>query len=89
MYKAVHAGEAAHQSVFTGVSNQALLMLDQGKHAEAAALLRRAVDIATKLHGEGHGMVALRTYNLGQVLAKQGKFAEAEPVAQQAVAIWK
>lgn len=59
----------------------------QGRHAEAAALLYRALDILAKSYGPNDPRVETTIGNLGTVLAEAGHDQEAEPLLSRAAAI--
>jgi serine/threonine protein kinase/Tfp pilus assembly protein PilF len=73
--------------IATSLHDLALVLKDQGKLAEAEALLRQALSIRRKLLGNEHKDVALCMNSLAHVLRSEGKLAEAETLHRQALAM--
>jgi CHAT domain-containing protein/tetratricopeptide (TPR) repeat protein len=65
----------------------ALALDSQGKHAEAEAMLRKALAIKIAALGEAHPHTAASYDNLANALRSQGKHAEAEAMHRKALAI--
>jgi tetratricopeptide (TPR) repeat protein len=63
--------------------------LFQGRHAEAEALLRKAVKIHRKLRGEFYPETGWTLSRLGLALEAQGKLKESESAQRQALAIFR
>jgi tetratricopeptide (TPR) repeat protein len=63
------------------------LYRDQGRHAEAEPLHKRALAIREKALGPEHPHVATSLDNLAVVYRSQGRIAEAEPLIKRALAI--
>ncbi|MES2598509.1 MAG: tetratricopeptide repeat protein [Verrucomicrobiota bacterium] len=57
------------------------------KYPLSEKTLRRAVALREQKHGPDHHQVAIALGNLADVIAMQGRFAEAEPLAWDAMAI--
>lgn len=82
-YKA--AGEAARVPMC--LNNQAMLCKLTGNLDEAASLLARALDEASRCHGDVHAETALIATNLGAVLCECGDLLGAEQRHMQALGI--
>ncbi len=65
----------------------ALLRLDQSKTEEADGLVRSALALARRRYAAGSIEVARCTAMLGKVLVTQGKYEQAAPVLEEAVAV--
>ena len=74
--KLVEASDALHSVGF--------LFADQGKHAEAEKMYRRALDGYEKAWGPDHTSTLDTVNNLGLLYADQGKHAEAEKMYRRA-----
>ncbi len=59
---------------------------EQRRHAEAAGLLRRALELQTRLHGEDEG-TAVACINLARVLRHQREFSAAAALLDRALVI--
>jgi tetratricopeptide (TPR) repeat protein len=57
--------------------------------AKAEALCRKLMDIRRRQLGSAHVVVAESLARLGQVLLKQGKYAQAEPLLRESLAVWQ
>jgi tetratricopeptide (TPR) repeat protein len=66
-----------HPHTATSYNNLAGALRDQGKYAEAEAMLRRALTVYLKVVGEGHPLTARSYNNLAFSLELQGKHDEA------------
>jgi tetratricopeptide (TPR) repeat protein len=66
---------------------RAVALREQGQHAEAEALYRRALDTFSRLYGPDHYEIAVNSNNLAALLHARGQHAEAEPLYQRALAI--
>ena len=64
---------------------QASLYSRRGQYDQAAALLRRSIELSVRWLGENH--TATSRNNLGKVLHLQGRYAEAEEQHRQALAV--
>ena len=84
--KAAHGeGSGAYA---TALNELAQLLQDQGKLDEAAPLMRQALAIFKKVHGEEHPNVANTLHNLALLLRNQDPdSAEAARLGKQALAI--
>jgi non-specific serine/threonine protein kinase/serine/threonine-protein kinase len=60
------------------LNNLGMLLMHQGKMAEAESLLRQALEGKRRLVGNDHFSTLTALNNLGTLLANQGKFEEAE-----------
>jgi tetratricopeptide (TPR) repeat protein len=60
---------------------------EQGRHAEAEALYKRALAISEKALGPDHPEVAESLNNLAELYGAQGRYADAEPLYKRALAI--
>ncbi|MCL2659055.1 MAG: serine/threonine-protein kinase [Acidobacteriaceae bacterium] len=58
-----------------------------GDISEAEALVRRALDIYSKVFPEGHYLIGQAKVNLGDILLRRGEPRQAEPVLREAVQI--
>jgi len=67
------------------LNNLGLLYADQGKHAEAEKMYRRALDGKEKAWGPDHTSTLDTVNNLGLLYADQGKHAEAEKMYRRAL----
>jgi len=67
------------------LNNLGLLYADQGKHAEAEKMYRRALDGKEKAWGPDHTSTLDTVNNLGLLYANQGKHAEAEEMYRRAL----
>ena len=76
-----------HPDVATDYNNLAVLLQDQGKHAEAEALVRRAIEIDEKTLGKDHPGVASDCNRLALLLQDRRKYVEAEPLFRRAIEI--
>ena len=74
-------------TVATLYSNLGQLLTEQGKYAEAAPLLRRAIEIDERALGKDYPDVARAYNNLALSLWHQGKYAEADPLYRRAIEI--
>jgi len=62
----------------------------QGKYDETEMYLRNVVEIRRELHPEGHSEIGgALVIGLGRFLAQRQKYAEAEPVLREGVAIYE
>jgi tetratricopeptide (TPR) repeat protein len=82
-YKA--AGDLHHVPMC--LNNLAMLRKLGGQPEEAAALLVRALEEASRCHGSVHGETALIATNLGAVLCEAGDYLGAEQSHMQALGI--
>ncbi len=71
----------------TSLNNLACLYAEQGKFAQAALLLRRALAIREKALGPEHPDLATDLNNLALLYYVHGKYAQAEPLYRRALAI--
>jgi serine/threonine protein kinase/Tfp pilus assembly protein PilF len=71
---------ADHANVATALTGLGWVLLDEGRAAEAEALLREAMEIRKKTLPGGHPETAGTESVLGQSLGAQGRYAEAEPL---------
>ena len=71
------------------LATQGTVLSEQGKRAEAADHLRRAIALQRKQHGEDDYPIAPRLYNLAAVLADMGQTDEALALNEQARAAWE
>ena len=69
--------------------NSANVYWDQGEHAEALELLKQALAMYKKFHGEKHPDIADTLQKLANVYLDQGEYAEALELLKQALAIFK
>ena len=71
------------------LTTQGAVLAEQGKHAEAAEHLRRAIALQRKQHGEDDFPVAPGLYNLAAALADMGQTDEALALNERARAAWE
>ena len=85
--EALHRLESAE--AVDALHNLGILYADQGKHAEAEKMYRRALDGYKKAWGPDH-IFTLNTINiLGNLYADQGKHTEAEKIYRQVLNRYK
>lgn len=85
-----HVYERAHPNTIRVRQNLASVLYFQDKYDEVEAVLREVVELRRELHPEGSSMIgsALVT-GLGRFLIERQKYAEAEPVLREGVAIYE
>ena len=71
------------------LTTQGAVLAEQGKRAEAAEHLRRAIALQRKQHGEDDFPVAPQLYNLAAALADMGQIDEALALNERARAAWE
>jgi CHAT domain-containing protein/Tfp pilus assembly protein PilF len=76
-----------HPEVAFSLHNLARLYRVQGRYAEAAPLVQRALAIQEQGLGPTHPEVATSLNNLAVLYQAQGRYAEAEPLVQRALVI--
>jgi tetratricopeptide (TPR) repeat protein len=60
----------------------------QGHVEEGITLLRRAADLSAQHQGDGRRMHAIMLNNLGFRLLREGRYADAEPILREALAVY-
>ena len=70
----------------TQLNNHAYLLRTLGDYPRAETLYREALDITTRLHGQGHPRASNVRNNLASVLHEQGKSEEVVAVLREGVA---
>ncbi|QDU83142.1 Serine/threonine-protein kinase PknD [Planctomycetes bacterium Pla163] len=85
---ALEAYEAAlgaeHPRTLDVLNNVALVLLEQGRYAEAEPLLRRAIDAQERALGPDHIDTQVSASYLARLLELQGRYPEAEVLARDA-----
>ncbi len=77
-----------HEDVAELYNNLALIRIKQGNHAEAEALLRRAIEMARRLSdGLSEEDSAAQLYNLAYLVHYRGDFEEAEAMYRESLAL--
>ncbi|WP_428263499.1 protein kinase domain-containing protein [Haliangium sp.] len=71
------------------LNNLAVSKMEMGKHDEAHALLRQALDIRTKVLSPWHPQVAQSLANLARATAHTGALSEARELNERALAIYE
>jgi tetratricopeptide (TPR) repeat protein/predicted Ser/Thr protein kinase len=85
-----HVHEQAHPHTIRVRQNLASVLYFQDKYDEVEDVLREVVELQRELHPEGSSMIgsALIT-GLGRFLMDRQKYAEAEPVLREGIAIYE
>jgi serine/threonine protein kinase len=65
----------------------ALLRTDQARHDDAEALAREALTLARRDHPAGHWHIGRAATTLGHVLEERGRYPDAVPLLEEAIAI--
>ncbi len=69
------------------LANYALLLIRAGRLPEAEEIEKRSIDAARTRFGEGSSKLAVPLLNLGEVLRRQGRLAEAEAAIREALSL--
>ncbi len=80
-------GGGPHPLLAVTLNNLGLLVLDEGRVAEAEALFEEALAMARTVYGRSHPTVAAILNNLGQAASQRGDLAAAEEAYQEAMAV--
>src|ERR1044072_1949080 len=64
-------------------------LFGRGLYDEAAPKAERVLEIKLKAYGAAHPGVADAQYNVGMIRVGQGRFAEAEAILRQALAVYE
>ena len=76
-----------HEDVAELYNNFALIRIKQGNHAEAEALLRRAIEMTRRLSDGLSEDSATQLYNLAYLVRYRGDFEEAEAMYRESLAL--
>ncbi len=76
-----------HDDTLSVISNLAQCYLDDGKLHEAESLSREVFEGRMKVLGDGHRLTQSARKQLAKVLTRQGKFAEAIPLYEEALSL--
>jgi tetratricopeptide (TPR) repeat protein/tRNA A-37 threonylcarbamoyl transferase component Bud32 len=76
-----------HSDTLKATNELGMLLLDQGKPAEAEPLLRQNLETRRRLLGPEHAETLTTLNNLALLLYDEGKAAEAEPLFRQSLEI--
>jgi tetratricopeptide (TPR) repeat protein len=66
---------------------QYVVLLDQGRYADALPFAHRALELGERKFGADHATTATLIYDLAEMYRAQGRYAEAEPLYLRALAI--
>jgi len=80
---------APNEQVIESRNGLAVVSIRTGDLKTAEELLREALEMRKRLHGEKHPEVAVSMTNLGAVLGMQGKYTEAEPYLKGALDLYR
>jgi serine/threonine-protein kinase len=80
---------AEHLDIALSGSNMSIHLHDLGRDAEAEPILRKTIDIITRIDGPDNARMALVLLNYAEVLTELRRFDEAETALRRALAIWK
>lgn len=86
-----HAAELGAAESFSRLmltTQLGMMLYAKGLYTEAEPLMRRALEIAEKLHGRDSIDIAIRLTNLGMLLKVTGRPQDAEPLLRKAVEIF-
>ncbi len=78
----------AHPNLFTLQNNMAAALMLEGRDAEAEAMFRAALALASKTMADEHASIGHPYNNLGELLLRQRRYAEAIASYDQAIASW-
>jgi len=67
------------------LNEQAKVLWQQGRYADAEALIKRSLDISEKTLGPDHIDVAHSLYELGYFYHRQSRYADAEPLYKRSI----
>lgn len=85
IYAQVHGEDTERYA--TVLNNLALVQGAVGRRAESLETLRRSVEISEAVYGDSApGRIMVKRANLGNSIARLGRFAEAEPVLRKSLA---
>jgi eukaryotic-like serine/threonine-protein kinase len=74
-----------HPTTLGSINDLAVMLMSQGKLAEAEPLYREALERKRRVLGEDHPDTLVSINNLGMLFYTEGKFAEAEPLWRETV----
>jgi tetratricopeptide (TPR) repeat protein len=78
-----------HPETLSSLANVAMALQESGDQKAALEANRRALEVVERVLGGDHPMASLVRNNLGEVLNSLGRFGEARPVFEQAIAGWR
>jgi tetratricopeptide (TPR) repeat protein len=82
-----NARTTEHEDLVASVSNLGLLYLAKGQRERAEHFLKRALDLIENWIARDHPSVMTHLDNLANLYRMQGRYAEAEPLYERALAI--